>query len=398
MPAYTETHRITLTKLAKRTLREKVINSNLSSLLASINTRALLVRGWNIEAYNSEVRTYVDYYGDKVIRNRNQFWSQVDAPYETDADYLFSMFLVVNYTSQNGKHPEPAEFGGILRTIATRVQQPNFGKWQLAEVDGEPYAPSADDSEANSADLIGYAPVVIPEDWDSNFEHLYGLDGQITMVKRALEAGIISDWTQRFNCVLVGPPGCGKSDICQSIKRALGEDAVLEFDATATTAAGAIKELSEREILPRVLLVEEIEKADEKAMSFLLSVLDLRGQIRKTTARNTIVRDTKLFAIATVNDDALFEKLQAGALASRFNNTVWFKRPGREQLAKILSREIARVDGDEDWIEPTLDYCEENNITDPRRVTAICLCGRDMLISGEYQKLLSATAKPREGE
>jgi MoxR-like ATPase len=209
----------------------------------------------------------------------------------------------------------------------------------------------------------------------------------------ALEAGLLSAWNHRFHCALIGPPGCGKSDIAGSFKAALGEEAVLEFDATATTAAGAIKELAEREILPRVLVVEEIEKSDEKALSFLLAVLDLRAEIRKTTARATIQRDTKLFAIATVNNHELFGKLNAGALSSRFSNKIWFKRPSRETLELILQREVQKVSGDFAWISPALDWCDEMCITDPREVITICLCGRDKLITGDYQEMLRQTSE-----
>jgi MoxR-like ATPase len=167
----------------------------------------------------------------------------------------------------------------------------------------------------------------------------------------------------------------------------------MEYDATATTAAGAIKDLSEREILPRVIVVEEIEKADEKALSFLLALCDLRGEIRKTTARATIQRDTKVLVVATVNDVPLFEKMLAGALASRFANKIWFKRPSRETLSRILVREIRKINGDPAWVSPALDYCEERGVTDPRQVIALALCGRDMLVSGAYQKMLSETSQ-----
>lgn len=135
---YSETHMVTLTKLAKRSLQEKVINSNLSNLLASVNTRALMVRGWNVEAYTRKVTTYEDRWGDgtRYPMERNQFWQQDKARDYGDAEWVFRMFLVVNYVNDNGGHPEPNELNGILRTIATRVQQPSFGKWVLSEVDG----------------------------------------------------------------------------------------------------------------------------------------------------------------------------------------------------------------------------------------------------------------------
>jgi hypothetical protein len=305
------------------------------------------------------------------------------------------MYVAISFYREDGKKPGLNEFESILRTLHNRAGQPAFGKWALASVDGNTYIAPGDDDDISAnvnADLIGYADVNIPEGWDSNFAHLFGRDAHVARIRMALEAAIMSHWSNRFHCALIGPPGCGKSDICGSLKRALGEDAVMEFDATATTAAGAIKELAEREILPRVLVVEEIEKADEKSLAFLLALCDLRGEIRKTTARATIQRDTKLLVIATVNNVELFQKLQAGALASRFANKIGFSRPSREQLAMILEREVSKIDGDSRWIKPALDYCEERDITDPRQVIALCLCGRDMLITGEYQEMLKDTA------
>lgn len=377
---------VILEKLSQRSLQEKVIRNNLDTLLNSVNTRALAVRGWVVEELGQGA-------GKSWKKHYNS-----DPETASKFEFRYELWLSVKFVpSDETKRPEPHELQAILRTINTRCGQPAFGRWTLATVDGAPYKPSGEDDGENGEN-VGYAKVEIPQDWDDFFAHLYGLDPQITRVLRSLEAGVLSDWESRFNCALVGPPGCGKSAICQAIKQALGEDAVLEFDATSTTAAGAIKELTEREILPRVIVIEEIEKADEKAMSFLLSVLDLRSQIRKTTARTSVVRDTKLFAIATVNDVPLFRKLQAGALASRFSNVIAFKRPSRDQLAKILLREVEKIGGNTKWIDPTLTYCEENGITDPRRVISICLCGRDLLLNGEYQKLLAATDWTRADE
>lgn len=377
-----EEHKLILTKPAQRSLQDKVITNNIKALLTSVNTRALTVRGWTL----SEMIHPKGY--------RNCSWHQ-QYVYNQETEYVYEIALELIFERSDDKMPEPQELGSILRTIGTRVTQPQFGRWTLTLVDGEAYKPIAEDKVTNVGD-IEYAAIDIPDDWESYFDHLYGLTSHIERVKRALEAGQMSNWNNRYHCALVGPPGCGKSDICQSIKRALGEEAVIEFDATATTAAGAIKELSEREILPRILLVEEIEKADEKAMAFLLSVLDLRSSIRKVTARSTVIRDTKLFAIATVNDIPLFEKLQAGALASRFANHISFKRPSRDQLTMILNREIERVDGDIDWVLPAIEYCESVGIDDPRRVTAVCLCGREMLLTGEYQKMLGETSSESE--
>ncbi len=100
--------------------------------------------------------------------------------------------------------------------------------------------------------------------------------------------------------------------------------------------------------------------------------------------------------VATVNNHELFEKLQAGALSSRFSNRVWFKRPSEELLRRILAREIAKVDGDEAWIEPVVDYAREKNIDDPRMIAALCLCGRDGWLDGTFHKMLGDTDKPQD--
>lgn len=367
---YSETHTVIFNKVALRQLRDRVITSNATALLASANNKSLAVSGWTITT------------GDPL-------WMKEDR--EDDDGYVYAMCVLVNFSREDGKAPHKTDLGSILRKLATSARQPAFGKWTLASVDDDSYVQTEeDDLDANVTDM-GYTETDIPEDWDRYFDHLFGLTSHIKRVRKALEAGIASDWRNRFHCALVGPPGCGKSDIARSVREALGEDAVVEFDATATTAAGAIKELAEREILPRVIIFEEIEKAPEASMQFLLGVLDLRAEIRKTTARATIQRDTKLFCIATVNNVELFHKLQSGALASRFTNEIHFQRPSRETLALILTREVEKVDGDKAWIDPALDYCDAHSITDPRQVIAIALCGGDDLLTGEYQRMMDET-------
>ena len=387
---YAETHKITLTKQAQRALRDKPIEANLTALLASVNNKSLAVRGWKLTGDEAPASTP---YGTR-------YWTREDNYGPDESEYLYSMHLLLSFNREDDRQPDSYEMASIVRTLARRSVQPSFGKWTVTYLDGQPYEAPEDDEASDDVnrDLIGYADVDMPEgeEWDSYFSHLFGLDSHILRVRSALDAGADSSWRNRFHAALVGPPGCGKSDICESIKKALGDDAVMKLDATATTAAGAIKELAEREILPRVIVIEEIEKAPEASMSFLLGVLDQRSEIRKTTARGTIQRDTKLLAIATVNDYGLFKKLQAGALASRFPNTVFFRRPTRETLALILAREVAKVDGDAEWITPTLDYCEDHGETDPRKVISLCLCGRDRWLDGTYAKMLDDTSQQEE--
>lgn len=381
--SYTETHEIVFVKPALRALQDKVILGNFVSLFASVNTKSMTVRGWTLEAKIRDIPAGVD---EAVSFTRED---------NTEADgYVYRFFATLTFTREDGKKPNANELASYIATTAKRAGTPQYGKWTLASVDGSAYTMPGDDEDVSlniNADMIGYTDVTVPDDFENFFSHLFGRDAHIARIKAAIEAGIMSDFNNRFHCALAGPPGCGKSDICRSLQKALGEDAVMEFDATATTAAGAIKDLAEREILPRVLIVEEIEKAEEKALAFLLGLMDMRAEIRKITARATIQRDTKLLVIATVNNVERFKTLNAGALASRFANKIGFSRPSRDQLAMILTREVGKIDGDDRWIKPTLDYCEDHGITDPRQVIALCLCGRDALITGEYQRMLEET-------
>lgn len=376
--SHTETHSVILIKTSQRRLQEKVIQANRTNLISSVINKSMSVRGWSI---------------DPELDSDGNGWVGIENP-EADG-YVYSMFLTVTFSREDDKKPGTNEFASLVHTLNNRAGQPPFGKWTVGRVDGTAYVAPADgdDISANiNADLIGYADVVIPDNWDSYFAHLYGRDAHVERVKLAIEAGIMSDWKNRFHCVLTGPPGCGKSDICSSLKRALGDDAVMEYDATATTAAGMIKELSERDILPRIMVVEEAEKSGKDTLQPLLALMDTRGELNKTTARGKIQRDVKMLVIMTVNNYDLFREMQAGALESRTANKIGFSRPDREQLAMILEREVTKIGGDEQWIKPALDYCEERDITDPRQVISLCLCGREKLITGEYQKMLEETA------
>jgi energy-coupling factor transporter ATP-binding protein EcfA2 len=304
-------------------------------------------------------------------------------------EYVHTLHIVNDHPTRT---PEVTELDGILRKVAAKAQQAQYGRWTLSEVDEEKYSPHIAIEGDEDIDEFGYVAVTLPDNFDDFFSHLYGLDAQITRVRRAIELGILTNWSERKNTVLYGPPGCGKSDITLSLKQALGEEAVWSLDATAMTGAGVIKELAEREVLPRVLVVEEIEKANEEVLRFFLGMLDQRGEIRKTTARGNIQRDTKLFAVVTVNDIDKFRKLMSGALSSRCKNEVSFNRPSREVLTAILQRDVKRMNGDLAWCEPAIDFCEEMGMHDVREVQTHCLCGREMLLTGEYQEMVKATS------
>lgn len=385
-----ENHIVEITRDTQRRLQERSLDNNIAGILASVNNKSLAVSGWTIERFTG-----------KEADTEDKGWT-VDVETvggaagkgQSNTVCHYHVWFLVNYQREDSKKSRKADLEAIVRKINQKSSPENTGGWKLASVDGTPYVPLEGTDEVIGESYVGYADVTIPEDFWDYFKDLYGLDPAITRVLRALEAGIMSDWENRKNVVLVGPPGCGKSAICAALKQALGEDAVLEYDATAMTSAGVIKDLSEREILPRVVVIEEMEKAPAKAIEVFLAILDQRGEINKTTARANIQRETKLFAVATVNNYALFKTMAAGAIASRFTEKVGFRRPGREQLAQILEREVRKLGkkGDKRWIEATLQYAYDGKgKTDPRELQSIMTVGREMLLTGEYQRILEAT-------
>ena len=72
-----------------------------------------------------------------------------------------------------------------------------------------------------------------------------------------------------------------------------------------------------------------------------------------------------MLCFCTVNNMALFNNMMYGALASRFPNKLYCPRPSLHIMEKILLREVKKVNGKEEWIAPTLEYCDVNKIDDP---------------------------------
>lgn len=359
-------HTLEIVKTGQKRSNPVKLESQINKIIDRALKRGRMQRGWRVKLQNDA--TYLT----PKMMNGEWRWA-----------------AVLHVTNENTKRTQQVldrDFDQLIEDVGSAGA---INGWLVEYIDGR-RADAKKDSRVQGA--LGYAPVEIPPDWDSHFNHIFDRESQIEILVSCIKAAIDSEFANRFHCALVGDPACGKTDTLHGVKAALGQEAILEYDATATTQAGAIQDLDNREELPRILIVEEIEKTDPDSLRWLLGVMDHRGEIRKVTARKQIYRETRLLTLATVNDYPLFLKIMYGALASRFTYHLHFPRPDRTLLKRILEREVAKVKGDRRWIKPSLDYAESENIYDPRKVTAICLCGREQLLDGTYQRKLKSCA------
>lgn len=337
---------------------------------------------------------------------KGNWQSKVSAVDHKQIDGKHVYELQATFQKQKKSAVEEKQWNKILVDLIRLGQGSRWqlNKWEVLNLDGIPVKLEGEgeksliDISGKGVDTKDYFDKV-NLDPGTHFDHIYDRTDQIMLVRSALEIAAETELKKRFNCVLFGDPGCAKTEILLSTARMLGVEgeAWLKLDATSTSEAGAQKLLLDSPYIPPVLFVEEIEKAEEKMLRWLLGICDERGEIRKTNFRvGYRAKDVKMLVIATVNNMDLFEKLMSGALASRFPNKIYCPRPDRTVMQMILEREVKSINGNPAWIEPTIKFCfDEMCWNDPRKLIPVCLQGRDRLLDGTYQKAVRSTLPPK---
>lgn len=223
------------------------------------------------------------------------------------------------------------------------------------------------------------------------FSDLYDIGPQIRTVLSAIKRAVDTNGQSRYHSVLYGEPGCGKTSTLRAVEKLFGSGSVLHLDATSTTKAGIEKLFfSELEQYPRLVFLEEAEKAPEEGLKIWLGALDDRGELRKVNFRQTQVREIQILFFCTANNKKAFDNMmgtgsgEPGALSSRCVNEIQFPRPNESTLRKILEKEIDTKGGSRDWVTPCLNLARELGVADPRKVKAF-LTGGDRLIDGTFQ-------------
>ncbi len=292
--------------------------------------------------------------------------------------HIYEYQIILKFSGEQTRESTDKEVDTVLLPLMEKGGQQIKPAWEIIALNGAAWV-KQETMAADGKITKPYAHVEIPKNPAPFFKHIYDRDSQIDVALAYIQAAVDSAWLYRPHCAFVGEPGGGKTETARAIRQMLGDDAVFEMDATSTTMAGAIKNLNERTVMPRVLIIEEIEKADFDQFPWLLAVMDPRGEIRKITYNREVILDTQMLVIGMINNYKAFKHALEGALSSRFGEPIFFPKADRKTQRRILERDVLRIQGDVAWIDPALDYAQEANIYDIRHILAICMAGKSRL-------------------
>ena len=131
--------------------------------------------------------------------------------------------------------------------------------------------------------------------------------------------------------LLVGPPGCGKSEFLKQIREAYNDESVF-IDGSYGSKAGIFQELFERR--PEYLLLDEVDKLGLRDQESLLNLME-SGRLTKTTKIESYDIELRCWVFATANSK---ERI-IGPLMDRFE-TYYLTEYSDDEFVAIAMRRL----------------------------------------------------------
>jgi Holliday junction DNA helicase RuvB len=129
----------------------------------------------------------------------------------------------------------------------------------------------------------------------SNQDIFSGIVGH-ELLKEEFHKALVSEKT--LHIILVGPPGCGKSQFLLAMKKAIPASEFI--DGSYGSKAGVVSMLLDKE--PRYLLIDEIDKLEERDQIALFNLME-SGIVSRTLRSGKVEKKMKVTVFATANTD-----------------------------------------------------------------------------------------------
>jgi hypothetical protein len=182
-------------------------------------------------------------------------------------------------------------------------------------------------------------PDLTPELVADAFAGIYEREPHIRLIHDSMRTFVATQGRRASHVLLYGEPAAAKTSLYRKFKdlyeRGSDVPRVLFLDAQTMTKAGLenwLLDQAKAGQLPEVLVVEELEKQDERVVLPLLSVMG-SGYLTKTNARvGRWEEQVRILIWGTCNNVRALQGFHAGALWSRFTHQLPCVRPGREVM------------------------------------------------------------------
>lgn len=385
----------------------------MASFVATVETRCTRIYS------EEEVKRQVGILTDRALASKvGGFWTLDEAVLGMgDTSHRPIVYQANLVFSREGAKNPFEEMEELCRFMEKKGQSGAFKehKWSVTErepMDFSQGVASSGEGEANSFvdfnEAKELSDIIIPdvlihgsdEEIEAHpaFQGIYGRAPHTRLAFSAIKSMKETEGKRRNHMVFYGLPGAAKSSMFKAIKTVLGNGAYISLHAPSCSKAGIeslilhkLKDVGK----PPFLFIEEIEKTPEPVLNTFLPILDETGEVRKVIHNRVEREEYRPLAFATVNDKEAFDKVSGGsiefpgALSSRFCKQLEVKRPNKEQMKRILERDVALYGGRMEWVDKCLEIMNELKETDPRVVVSF-LDGADRLMDGGYKRDLLA--------